>query len=145
MLMLEVVEQENKEGISKLLSQWSPNVQEVETNTVEEEILWKKHTPTWLMEEVILQYYCNVFKPDFGKPLGSPVHIELACFITPVCAQTYPVPMAKFEKDIYHYQNLTQFFEKCSNPDLWLCEKAPGEIPFFLFHGAQTYWQRSRA
>ena len=46
MLTLEVVEQENKEGISKLLSQSSPNVQEAEANTVEEEILWKKHTPT---------------------------------------------------------------------------------------------------
>lgn len=44
MLTLEVMEQENKEGISKLLSQRCPNVQEVETNTVEEEILWKKHT-----------------------------------------------------------------------------------------------------
>ena len=136
MLTLEVVEQENREGISKLLSQWSPNVQEAETNTVEEEILWKKHTPTWLMEEVILQYYCNVFKPDFGKSLGSPVHIELACFIIPVCAQTYPVPMAKFEKDIYHNQNLTQFFEKCSNQDLWLSvKKLQVKSPSFSFMG----------
>ena len=51
-----------------------------------------------LTSEDILKHYPNVFKPGHGKPLGSPMHIDLDLSVTPVHAPTHCVPVAKFDK-----------------------------------------------
>ena len=69
-----------------------------ETNAVEDKI--PRSVPTFLplgklTEKDILQHYSNIFKPGRGKPLGSPMHIELDPSVTPVHAPTRLVSVAK--------------------------------------------------
>ena len=46
----------------------------------------------------ILSHYPNVFKPGRGKPLGSPMHIDLDPSVTSVHAPTHRVPVAKLDR-----------------------------------------------
>ena len=48
-----------------------------------------------LTVEDIIRQYANVFRPECGKPLGTPMHIELDPSVTPVHATTRRVPVAK--------------------------------------------------
>ena len=71
-----------------------------ETNAVEETSR-NSHKLTALGKltpEDILNHYPNVFKPGRGKPLGSPMHIDLDPSVTPVHAPTRRVPVAKLDK-----------------------------------------------
>ena len=72
-----------------------------ETNSVEVETTQNSHKlPTLgkLTSEDILKHYPNVFKPGRGKPLGTPMHIDLDPSVTPVHAPTRRVPVAKLDK-----------------------------------------------
>jgi len=69
-----------------------------ETNAVEEETTRNSHkVPALgkLTSEDILKHYPNVFKPGRGKPIGSPMHIDLDPSVTPGHAPTRRVPVAK--------------------------------------------------
>ena len=51
-----------------------------------------------LTAEDISQQYANVFRPGRGKPLGTPMHIELEPAFTAVHAPTRRVPVAKLDR-----------------------------------------------
>lgn len=72
-----------------------------ETNAVEEETTRNSHKlPALgkLTSEDILKHYRNVFKPGRGKPLGSPMQIDLDPSVAPVHAPTPCVPVAKLDR-----------------------------------------------
>jgi len=71
-----------------------------ETNTVEKTSRNSHKLPALgkLTSEDILNHYPNVFKPGRGKPLGSPMHIDLDPSVTPVHAPTRRVPVAKLDR-----------------------------------------------
>ena len=50
-----------------------------------------------LTSEDILNHYSNVFKAGRGKPLESPMHIDLDPSVTPVHAPRRRVPVAELE------------------------------------------------
>ena len=69
-----------------------------ETNAIEDMILQTPQTPPplgMLTVEDIVRQYAHVFRPDCGKPLGTPMHIELDPSVTPVHTTTRRVPVAK--------------------------------------------------
>ena len=71
-----------------------------ETNAVEETTRNSHNLPALgkLTSEDILNHYSNVFKPGCGKPLWSPMHIDLDPSVTPVHAPTRRVPVAKLDR-----------------------------------------------
>ncbi len=54
--------------------------------------------PGTITKEDILECYNSVFKPGRGKPLGSPLHIEMDPDVTPVQAPRCHVPVSKLDK-----------------------------------------------
>ena len=69
-----------------------------ESNAIEDKILQTPQTPPplgMLTVEDIIRQYANVFRPERGKLLGTPMHIELDPSVTPVHATTRRVPVAK--------------------------------------------------
>ena len=71
-----------------------------ETNAVEETTGNSYKLPTLgkITSEDILSHYSNIFKPGRGKPLGSPMHIDLDPSVTPVHSPTRRVSMEKLDR-----------------------------------------------
>lgn len=53
--------------------------------------------PGMITKEDVLERYTNVFRPGRGKPLGSPLHIEMDPDVTPVTPR-HRVPVAKLDR-----------------------------------------------
>ena len=109
-----------------------------ETDAVEEETMRNSHNlPALgkLTSEDILKHYPNVFKPGRGKPLGSPMHIDLDPSVTPVHAPTRHVPVAKLDRVNEELERLCEegIIRPVTQPTDWLSnmlvkEKANGKF-----------------
>ena len=54
--------------------------------------------PGALAKKDVLEHYSSVFQPGRGKPLGSPLHIEMDSDVTPVHVPRRRVPVAKLHR-----------------------------------------------
>ena len=86
-----------------------------------------------LTSEDILNHYSNVFKPGRGKPLGSPMHINLDPSVTPVHAITgmpTPVDKAAVQRFLGMCQYLSKFCQNLSQTVLPLRDLTGDDTEF---------------
>ena len=104
-----------------------------ETNAVEETTQNSYKLPALgkLTSEDILNHYSNVFKPGRGKPLGSPMHIDLDPSVTPVHAPTRRVPVAKLDRVNEELKRLCEegIVRPVTQPTDWLSNMLIKEKP----------------
>ena len=96
-----------------------------ETKAVDDVILQTPQTLSpleMLTAEDILRQYANVFRPGCGKPLGTPMHIELDPSVTPVHAPTRRVPVAKSDRVNEELKRLSEerIIRPVTQPTDWL-------------------------